>query len=160
MKVLVISMYHQGALIQAAVEAGASGFVLKDDRATQQNLDSVVRTVAAGGVHFSKEAHQQLLLKASGIQQLTPRQIQVLSLCAASPDQTTAEIAAALCVAETTVRNLLSACYIRLGVRSRTAAVARAEDLGLIATVERYSPSAELYNEMPMRNRTGDAPAE
>ena len=63
---------------------------------------------------------------------LTPRQIEVLSLCAAYPDAMTSELAEKLNVANSTIRNLLSSAYLRLGVRSRAAAVARAQQLCLI----------------------------
>ena len=140
LKILVISMYKQINVIRAAIEAGASGFVLKDDRDTLQELSSVVRTIASGGIYFSREAHQMFFQQAS---LLTPRQAEVLSLCAAYPDGSIGDIAQLMGLAEATVRNLLSYTYNRLGVRSRTAAVARAEELGFIATPDRY-PMADI----------------
>ena len=64
------------------------------------------------------------------------RQLEALSLCAAYPDATTAELAGMLGVAHSTLRNLLSGAYLRLNVRSRTAAVAKAKRLGLITPPE------------------------
>jgi DNA-binding NarL/FixJ family response regulator len=138
LKALVISMYGQPSLIRMVSESGASGFVLKDDQATQQQLGSVIRTIAAGGIHYSKEAHQKLLSKTSQVPALAPRQVEVLALCAAYPDKSTSEIASLLGLADGTVRTLLSHTYVRMGVGSRVAAVARAEELGLIATPSKY----------------------
>lgn len=74
LQILVISMHKQRALIKAVVQAGASGYILKDDRETIENLGSVVRMVARGGIHFSKEAHQQILRQPTDTLPLTPRQ--------------------------------------------------------------------------------------
>jgi DNA-binding CsgD family transcriptional regulator len=63
---------------------------------------------------------------------LTPRQLELLSLCAAYPDLSTAELAQKMSVSNSTVRNLLSSAYLRLNVHSRTAAIEKARDLGLI----------------------------
>jgi DNA-binding CsgD family transcriptional regulator len=63
---------------------------------------------------------------------LTPRQAEVLALCAAHPNETTAQLAERMHVAHSTVRNLLSGVYTKLGINNRTAAVARAQELGLI----------------------------
>jgi DNA-binding NarL/FixJ family response regulator len=141
-KILVISMYKQSSVIRAAIEAGASGFLLKDDRDALEALGSIIRTVAGGGVHFSREAHQMFFRHTA---LLTTRQMEVLSLCAAYPNESIGEIARLMGLAEATVRNLLSYTYSRLGVRSRTAAVARAEELGLIATPDHYP----LTNNIP-----------
>ena len=60
-------------------------------------------------------------------------------MCAARPDLTSAALAQELNLAHSTVRNLLSSAYYRLGVSNRAAAVAKARHLGLIAP-----PSSEL----------------
>ncbi len=138
LNVLVISMHKESALIKAVMEAGASGFVLKDDRDTLSKFPSVVRTVAGGGIYFSREAHQNFLHPARGVPRLSPRQAEVLSLCAAYPEKTTAELAHVLNVADATVRNTLSLLYLRLEVRGRVAAIAKAKELGLLTEVEPY----------------------
>ncbi|MCX6027394.1 MAG: response regulator transcription factor [Chloroflexi bacterium] len=135
--ILVISMHAERALIRALVEAGVSGYILKDDREAIHELSSAIKTIAAGGIYFSHYAQQALSAPAgSNGPALTVRQREVLSLCAAYPDLTTAQIARKLGVANSTLRNLLSGAYLRLEVRSRPAAVARARQLGLIAPEE------------------------
>jgi DNA-binding NarL/FixJ family response regulator len=119
-------------MIKAVVEAGASGYILKDDQETIRELGSVVRAVAGGGVHFSQGAYRHLKSPTPDGPALTQRQLEALSLCSAYPDVTTGELARRLGVAHSTLRNLLSGVYLRLEVHSRMAAVAKANQLGLI----------------------------
>ncbi len=132
--VLVVSMHNDRALIQAVIEAGASGYLLKDDREAILDLAAVVRTVARGGIYFSRQAHQQLRrFGAEPVEPLlTERQLQALSVCAAYPDLSTSDLAQKLNIANSTMRNLLSETYLRLQVNNRTAAIAKARQLGLI----------------------------
>lgn len=134
MSILVISMHIQRVLAQKVMEAGASGFILKDDRAAILNLPSAIRMVHNGGVYFS-QAISKLLIKSHHNEndtQLTPRQTEVLSFCAAHPESTTQQIAEEMNVAPSTVRNLLSGAYIALEVPNRAAAIAKGKQLGII----------------------------
>ncbi len=132
--ILVISMHNQRKLIEAVMAAGASGYVLKDDQATIRDLASVVRAVAGGGIHLSQSAYKQLTAGPDAYrdQTLTPRQTEVLSMCAAYPDASSAELASRLFIANSTVRNLLSGVYLKLNVRTRSAAIAKAHQIGLL----------------------------
>ena len=58
--ILVISMYNQSTLINAVMDAGASGYILKDDYTTIQDLGDVVVKVAAGEIYLSHQAHELL----------------------------------------------------------------------------------------------------
>jgi two-component system nitrate/nitrite response regulator NarL len=132
--VLVISMFVEPGLIRSIVEAGASGYMLKDDTGAFRDLGNVVLSVAHGGVFFSRKVHNVYLQTgqaADGLA-LTPRQLELLSLCAAYPDLSTAGLAQKMSVSNSTVRNLLSSAYLRLNVHSRTAATEKARELGLI----------------------------
>ncbi|HLF74408.1 MAG TPA: response regulator transcription factor [Anaerolineales bacterium] len=132
--VLVISMFVEPGLMRAIVEAGASGYMLKDDTGAFRDLGNVVKSVAHGGIYFSKRVHDVYLQagQAGNGTPLTPRQLELLSLCAAYPDLSTADLAQRLSVSNSTVRNLLSSAYLRLGVHSRAAAIEKARELGLI----------------------------
>lgn len=132
--VLIISMLNDRHLIQGVMDAGASGYILKDDGAAWRELGAIIQSVAAGGIYLSQEAHQQLLKRQpKGTDPaLTFRQQEVLSLCCAYPDISTADLATKLNLRASTVRNLLSNAYLRLGARTRAGAIAKARELGLI----------------------------
>jgi two-component system nitrate/nitrite response regulator NarL len=132
LSILVISMHSQRVLIKGLVEAGASGYILKDDQAVIHELAAVVRSVAQGGICFSRSVHESLLKDQGAEPILTARQSEVLSLLAAYPNLTTAEAALQLKVANSTVRNILSGAYLRLEVKNRTAAIAKARQGGLL----------------------------
>jgi two-component system, NarL family, nitrate/nitrite response regulator NarL len=135
LEILAVTMHAQRTLIQALMDAGVSGFVLKDDQAAIHELASVVRTVARGGIYLSPLAYQLLMRHPTGelSQPLSARQSQALSLCAAYPDANTADLAKMMKVAESTLRNLLSGSYLKLNVRTRAAAVAKARQMGLFS---------------------------
>jgi len=135
--VLVISMHNQLSLIQAVIEAGARGYILKDDRAFMHDLPAIIETVAHGGSYFSRQAYEALFRPRTNSPALTQRQLQALSLCAAYPEESTMELAGRLGVASSTMRNLLSSAYIVLQVHSRVAAVARAQQLGYIQPIDK-----------------------
>ena len=132
--VLVITMTNERSLIRSVMETGASGYLLKDDQTMIRDLGNVVLLVASGAMVFSQQAYQ-LLNKNDYLiagEQLSSRQIEILSLCAAYPDLTTAEIAVKMSLSNSTVRNLLSDAYLRLRVHTRLAAVTKARQLGII----------------------------
>jgi len=134
LSVLIISMFAEPGLMRSIIEAGASGYVLKDDQSAFRELGNIVLSVAHGGIFFSKKAHS-LYMQAdalNGSDLLTPRQMEVISLCAAYPDASTSDLAQMMNVSNSTVRNLLSSLYLRLSVHSRTAAVEKAREMGLI----------------------------
>ena len=131
--ILVISMHNDRSLIRAVMEAGASGYILKDDQSMLVDLENVIVSIAAGGISLSREI-SNILLPANTNEDvpLSQRQLEVLSLSLAFPDDTTADLAKKMSVANSTVRNLLSGAYIKLGVRTRAAAIAKARKLGVI----------------------------
>ena len=133
--ILVISMHAERGIIRAVMQSGASGYILKDDQKTLRDLGNVILSVANGGIYLSERAYSIYMKnrRAGEEEPLTGRQMKVLSLCAAYPDHTTSDLAREMNVANSTVRNMLSEMYIRLGVHSRAAAIAKARQLGLIA---------------------------
>lgn len=145
MNILVISMFAERGLIRGTMEAGANGYILKDDRSTLVDLANVVLTIAGGGIHLSQKAHQLFLsdqLNRTG-NTLSLRQLEALSLCAAFPDALTTELSQEMAVANSTFRNLLSGAYIKLNVRTRTAAISKARSLGIITPFAPPTPSAD-----------------
>ncbi|MBC8507581.1 MAG: response regulator transcription factor [Anaerolineales bacterium] len=132
LQILVISMYNEAALIRNVMEAGASGYIIKDDRETIQELAAVTRTIARGGIHMSRPAYDQYFKRIRVEDSLSSRQLEAISLCASYPEKTTSEIADIMGVANSTVRNFLSEAYMRLEVPNRMAAIAKARRLGLL----------------------------
>ena len=138
LNILVITMLNQHSLIETLVDAGVSGYILKDDQGSIQELGKIVTMVARGGVYFSQGAYRDLRAGTSR-PVLTHRQSEALSLCSAYPDNATIELSKQLGISSSTLRNLLSGAYLRLGVRTRPAAIAKARQLGLIPAGQPYS---------------------
>ena len=128
--ILVISMFDDRSLIRAIVEAGASGYILKNDTLQIQELGNAIISIASGGVCFSEKALKAFLGKKS--EPFTQRQLEALSLCAAYPNSKTADLARQMKIANSTLRNLLSSVYLKLGVQTRAAAIAKARQMGII----------------------------
>ena len=133
MAILVISMHAERALVRLILDAGANGYILKDDRLAIMELATIIRLLHQGGFYLSQKiAH--LVKSASGKEAhlLSSRQLEVFSYLASQPDISTAQIAEKLNIAPSTVRNLLSGAYLKLEVSNRTAALARLRQLELL----------------------------
>ncbi|UAJ81307.1 response regulator transcription factor [Leifsonia sp. ZF2019] len=127
--VLVLTNYDSDADILGAVEAGASGYLLKD--APPHELTAAIRAAAAGESALAPVIASRLLdrLRAPRVS-LSAREIEVLRLVAAG--RTNTEVAGALFVSETTVKSHLAHIFTKLDVTSRTAAVAAARERGIL----------------------------
>ena len=131
--ILAISMYVRRALIRAVMESGGCGFIVKDDQDAIQEIGSIIRSVAAGGIYLSATAIEQLRGRSPNEPNtLSARQVQALSLCAAYPQANLSELANKMHVATSTLRNTLAQAYLKLEVHNRFAAVERARELNLI----------------------------
>ncbi|GGV10609.1 DNA-binding response regulator [Streptomyces filipinensis] len=128
-RVLIVTTYDTDADTLAAIEAGATGYLLKD--APPEDLAAAVRTAAAGRTILAPVVADRLLdrLRAPATA-LTRRETEVLTLVAEGLSNQA--IGARLHLTEGTVKSHLARVYAKLGVESRTAAVATATDLGLI----------------------------
>ena len=127
--VLVLTNYDSDGDILGAVEAGASGYLLKD--APPHERAAAVRAAAAGESALAPVIAARLLdrMRAPHVS-LSPREIQVLELVAAG--RTNTEAAGELFVSETTVTSHLAHIFTKLGVTSRTAAVSEARARGIL----------------------------
>lgn len=136
LNILVISMFNERGVIRAVMEAGASGYIIKDDSAAIQDLENILHSVAGGGIYLSRKANDTILKQVGRDLEdpLTHRQLEVLVLCAMFPNDKTAQLARKMSVSNSTVRNLLSGTYMRLGVNTRAAAIAKARELSLLPT--------------------------
>ena len=134
LSILVITMHNEGGLVRAVMETGASGYVFKDDQMLIRDLGNVVLSVASGGIVLSQQAHRLLRQHehTTDDQPLSSRQLEALSLCGSYPDWSTAELSRRMSITNSTARNLLSSAYLRLGVHTRFAAVAKARQMGIL----------------------------
>ncbi|HEY0487806.1 MAG TPA: response regulator transcription factor [Mycobacteriales bacterium] len=123
-RVLVVTTFGRPGYLRRAMEAGASGFVVKDTPARQ--LADAVRRVHAGLRVVDPSLAAETL--AAGESPLTPRETEVLR--AARDGGTVADLAADLRLSEGTVRNHLSAAIGKTGARTRAEAVRLAEERG------------------------------
>jgi DNA-binding NarL/FixJ family response regulator len=127
--VLVVTNYDTDADILSAIEAGACGYILKDTPPIE--LLAAVRSAAAGESVLSPAVASKLMTRVRRADTtLSPREIEVLRLVA--DGSSNREIARELFLSETTVKSHLVHIYAKLGVRSRTSAVARARQQGAI----------------------------
>ena len=137
--VLVLTTFGEDEILWGAIEAGASGFVLKDSSA--EDLIAAVRAVAGGGIWFDSAVATRVLdqyrrlvapaaREAARLDALTDREQEVLRLIARGA--TNSEIAEALHVAEATVKTHVGSIFLKLGVRDRAAAIVFAYDHGVV----------------------------
>jgi DNA-binding NarL/FixJ family response regulator len=146
--ILVISMHSERTLIKSIMEMGVNGYILKDDHKAIKNLGSIIYSVAQGGTYLSHEVNELLFKQPAEGAFLSPRQLQILSMCAANPELTTMGIAHELHIAPSTVRNLLSSAYARLNVPNRIAAIAKARQMGIITPYpQTYQPISATVQE-------------
>jgi DNA-binding NarL/FixJ family response regulator len=127
--VLVLTNYDSDADILGAVEAGASGYLLKD--APPHELVAAVLAAAAGESALAPVIASRLLSRMRAPQvSLSAREMEVLESVAAG--RSNAEVASELFVTETTVKSHLAHIFSKLDVTSRTAAVSAARQKGIL----------------------------
>ncbi|CAM5486726.1 response regulator [Leifsonia shinshuensis] len=127
--VLVLTNYDTDADILNAIEAGASGYLLKD--APPDELVAAVRAAAAGESALAPVIAGRLMARMRApLTSLSARELEVLELVAAGASNT--DIAGRLHITEATVKSHLVHIFTKLDVGSRTAAVSAARALGLL----------------------------
>lgn len=131
LQIMVISMHNRPALIKAIKQAGASGYILKDDVASFKKLDSIMIDILNQGIYFSPNA-EKLIAISDEMPPLTRRQSEILSLLASNPEMKTKDLAEKLHISPSTVRNHLSDIYIKLKVNRLSSAITKAQNLGLL----------------------------
>jgi DNA-binding NarL/FixJ family response regulator len=138
-RVLILTTFDLDEYVYDALGAGASGFLLKD--APPEQLIAGIRVVAAGEALLAPAITRRLIEDFSrarparaetppGLDELTPRELEVLGLLARGLSN--AEIAEALIVGETTVKTHVARVLMKLGLRDRVQAVVLAYESGLV----------------------------
>ena len=122
-RVVILTTFARAGYLRRALEAGASGYLLKDSPAEQ--LANAIRRVHAGG----RAVDPELAAEAwSEPDPLTDRERQVLRL--AGEGQATGDIAESVHLSEGTVRNYLSEAISKLGAQNRVEAARIAREKG------------------------------
>jgi DNA-binding NarL/FixJ family response regulator len=137
-RVLVLTTFDRNEWVYDALSAGASGFLLKDVRASQ--LTDAIRTVAAGEAllapSITRRLIEQFVANTAPTRRpvndigLTEREIEVLRMIAAGFSN--AEIAQRLVISHSTVKTHVNRLLTKLGLRDRTQAVIYAYEHGLV----------------------------
>jgi DNA-binding NarL/FixJ family response regulator len=135
-RVLILTTFDLDEYVYEALAAGASGFVLKDERPEQ--LLTAIRTIAAGDALLSPTVTKRVIQKFAraprrtpppGLDELTARELEVLRLMA--DGLSNAEIGQALFITETTVKTHVTHVLQKLDLRDRVQAVVLAYQSGL-----------------------------
>ncbi|MGH4033139.1 response regulator [Actinomycetota bacterium Odt1-20B] len=142
-RVLALSTFDMDEYVVAALRAGASGFLPKD--ASPEELVAAVRTVHSGEAAVAPRLLTRLISAyvtaprrprppspspSPGMGELTPREVEVWHLLATGLDN--AEIASAMGISASTVKNHITSIFAKLGVRDRAQAVISAYESGLV----------------------------
>lgn len=142
-RALMLTTFDLDEYVYRALSVGASGFLLKDT--TADELVKAVRVVARGDALLAPAITRRIIAEFARLQrppaepaaleQLTPREIEVLTLTARGLSNS--ELAEQLVVSEHTVRTHISHLFAKLGVRDRTQAVIMAYESGLVVPGDR-----------------------
>jgi len=129
--ILVLTTYDSDADILRAIEAGATGYLLKDT--PREELFRAIRAAAAGESVLAPTVAARIMtqMRAPPEENLSAREIEVLQLVAKG--HSNKEIGKALHISTATVKTHLIHIYNKLGVDDRTAAVTTALEKGIIS---------------------------
>jgi DNA-binding NarL/FixJ family response regulator len=128
--ILVLTTYDTDADIVQAIQAGATGYLLKDT--PREDFFAAVRQVAKGESVLTPVVASRLMarMRAPAEQQLSERELEVLTLV--SQGHSNQDIAKQLHISAATVKTHLIHIYGKLGVSDRTAAVTTALEKGIL----------------------------
>ena len=128
--VLVLTTYDTDSDVLPAIQAGATGYLLKD--ATRSEMFRAVRSAARGEAVLAPSVATRLMgqMRSPSREPLSGRELEVLTLIARG--STNREAAGRLFISEATVKTHLLHIYTKLGVNDRAAAVAAAFEQGLL----------------------------
>ena len=137
-RVLILTTFDLDEYVFDALQAGASGFVLKD--VAPESLIAAVHTVAAGDALLAPSVTRRLIeaytrdhrptSPPAGIDELTPRELEILTLVARG--MSNAEIAERLVVSTATIKTHVGRVLEKLELRDRIQAVVLAYETGIV----------------------------
>jgi DNA-binding NarL/FixJ family response regulator len=128
--ILVLTTYDSDADIRHAIEAGATGYLLKD--ASREQLCAAIRSVVQGKAVFSSDVATRLVhhMQMPATDALSERELEVLAFVARGASNK--EAGRSLHISEATIKSHLLRIFRKLGVEDRTAAVTVALEKGLL----------------------------
>ncbi|GAB3615241.1 transcriptional regulator [Humibacter ginsengisoli] len=129
-RVVILTTFDSDADVLPAIEAGATGYLLKD--APRDDLLRAIRAAAAGEAVLAPSVASRLMgrVRAPAANALSPRELEVLALVA--DGATNRAVGARMHLSEATVKTHLLSIYAKLGVGDRAAAVAEGFRRGLL----------------------------
>ena len=129
-QILVLTTYDSDADILPAIEAGATGYLLKDS--SREELYGAIRATARGETVLAPSVAARLVgrMRAPAEEKLSSRELEVLQLVAEGASNK--EIASSLHISQATVKSHLIHIFGKLGVSDRTAAVTVALQRGIM----------------------------
>ena len=128
LRILILTMYAEAAVIQRALDNGAEGYILKS--ADREELILGIDTVAAGGTYVCKEAKALLMNSREAAPELTQREREVLRLVVEG--RTIKEIAEQLCLGFETVHSYTKYIRKKLGCANTASLVRKAIEQHLV----------------------------
>lgn len=137
-RILILTTYDMDEYVYDALQAGASGFLLKD--VPPEQLAAGIRTVCSGDALLAPSVTRRLIEEftaararpsiPAGMDQLSPRELEVFRLLARG--WSNHEIADQLIVGETTVKTHVARIVAKLGLRDRVQGVVLAYEAGVV----------------------------
>ncbi len=131
-KVLILSAFDDADYVAAAIESGASGYLLKSASASE--VVAAIRAVASGQIVLHPDVARHIFGKRTASSdssvELSPREVEVLRLAARGGR--TRDMAETLSVSVRTIESSFTSIFNKLGVSSRTEAIVYAAARGWI----------------------------
>ena len=136
LRVLILTVYEEESLLREAMQAGASGYILK--RAAEEELVTAIRAVWRGGTYIHpamtgyllKDLSPRSASKKEGLEELTPREREVMRYILRG--YTSRQIAEALVISTRTVEGHRASIFGKLGLKNRVELLEFAEKHGLM----------------------------
>lgn len=135
-RVLILTVYAEESLLREAIQAGASGYIIK--RAAEEELITAIQAISRGDIYIHPAITRFLLKdlspdtkpKKDALHELTPREIEVMGYIIRG--FTNRQIAEALYISTRTVEGHRASLFGKLGLKNRVELVEYAEKKGLM----------------------------
>ena len=135
-RVLILTVYAEESLLREAIQAGASGYIIK--RAAEEELITAIQAISRGDIYIHpaitrfllKELNPDTKPKKDALHELTPREVEVMGYIIRG--FTNRQIAEALYISTRTVEGHRASLFSKLGIKNRVELVEYAEKKGLM----------------------------